>query len=110
MLLEEGNCLRDHILASGSVLEGGDFDATSLHTMVQMTANGLGLTILPKMAVDAGLTRGTRLGVRPLEGRATSRDIGLVWRKSSPQKEDFLLLSDFFCDELATPLAGRRRK
>lgn len=110
LLLEEGNCLRDHILAAGASVSASNYEATSLHTMIQMADNGLGLTILPKMAIDAGLVRGTRLEVRPLEGRHASRTIGFAWRKSSPRAADFALLSDFFRDELATPLPKRRRK
>ncbi len=110
LLLEEGNCLRDHILAAGAAVSASDYEVTSLHTMIQMADNGLGLTILPKMAIDAGLVRGTRLEVRPLDGRHASRTIGFAWRKSSPRTADFALLSDFFRDELATPLPRRRRK
>lgn len=110
LLLEEGNCLRDHILAAGASVSAGDYEASSLHTIIQMADNGLGLTILPKMAIDAGLVRGTRLEVRPLDGRHASRTIGFAWRKSSPRAADFTLLSDFFRDELATPLPKRRRK
>ena len=110
LLLEEGNCLRDHILAAGAAVSASDYEVTSLHTMIQMADNGLGLTILPKMAIDAGLVRGTRLEVRPLDGKHASRTIGFAWRKSSPRTTDFALLSDFFRDELATPLPKRRRK
>lgn len=110
LLLEEGNCLRDHILAAGAAVSASDYEASSLHTMIQMADNGLGLTVLPKMAIDAGLVRGTRLEVRPLDGKNASRTIGFAWRKSSPRAADFTLLSDFFRDELATPLPKRRRK
>ena len=81
-----------------------DFQASSLHTLVQMVDNGLGLTLLPKMAVDTGLTKSTRVQVRPLEGTQASRQIGLVWRKTSARKAEFERLSEFFRDELATPL------
>lgn len=109
LLLEEGNCLRDHILGATKNLTASGYEATSLHTMVQMVDNGLGLTILPKMAIDAGLLKGTRVEARPLEGRNSVRTIGFAWRKSSPRVPDFRLLSDFFRDELATPLPKRRR-
>lgn len=110
LMLEEGNCLRDHILSVGKNLSASDYEATSLHTMVQMVDNGLGLTVLPKMAIDAGLLKGTKVEARPLEGRNSVRTIGFAWRKSSPRVPDFRLLSDFFRDELATPLPRRGRR
>jgi len=111
LLLEEGHCLRTHALSACRRLGQADaagFHGTSLHTLVQMVDNGLGLTLLPKMAVDAGITKGARVQVRPLEGRAAARRIGLAWRPSSPRKEEFLRLGEFFRDELATPLPPAR--
>ena len=61
-----------------------------------MVDSGLGLTLLPEMAVAAGLTRGTNIVVRPLEGVAFRRHIGFAWRPSSPRKTDFALLAAFF--------------
>ncbi len=107
LLLEEGHCLRDHALEACGLQDGGgtpEFQGTSLHTLVQMTANDLGITLLPKMAVDAGIARGTRLQLRPMEGRGTSRKIGFAWRNSSPRADEFELLAEFFQAELATPL------
>ncbi len=111
LLLEEGHCLRDHAL-NVCELDGaeraGEFQATSLATLVQMVDNGLGLTLLPKMAIDAGITRGTKLAVRPLAAEAVSRQIGLAWRKSSSREREFTLLGGFFRDELATPIPPSR--
>ena len=107
ILLEEGHCLRDHVLGAGTGQRRpapAHFGATSVMTLVQMVDNGLGLTLLPKMALDAGITRGTRVEVRPFEGTRASRQIGFAWRPSSPRKDEFTLLSGFFRDELATPL------
>lgn len=104
LLLDEGHCLRDHIIASGgisSTLVSTDFQATSLHTLVQMVVGGAGLTLLPQMAVDAGITRGTGLALRPLAAKPASRHIGMCWRPSSPRKQDFALLTEFFRGELA---------
>lgn len=95
LLLEEGHCLRDHALAACRL--GGKASsavmATSLHTLVQMVANGLGVTLLPKLAVDADILRGTDLITRPLAEPA-SRGIGLVWRASSPRGEEFRALGN----------------
>ena len=96
LLLEEGHCMRDHALAA-CALEGANrntgFQGTSLHTLVQMVANGLGVTLLPQMALDAGILRGLDLPVVPLEGDAPSRRIGLAWRRSSGRKETFRRLA-----------------
>lgn len=113
LLLEEGHCLRDHALGACGLDEAArpdQFYATSLETLVQMVDNGLGLTVLPKMAIDAGITRGTRVEARPLAARAASRQIGLAWRASSGRAAEFGLLGRFFRDELATPIPRSRRR
>lgn len=95
LLLEEGHCLRDHALAAchlpGKAPTG--LMATSLHTLVQMVANGLGVTLLPQLAIDGNVLRGTDLIVRPLAEPA-SRRLGLVWRASSPRAAEFSLLGE----------------
>lgn len=96
LLLEEGHCLRDHALAAchlegRSKIEG--FEATSLPTLVQMVAGGLGLTLLPQLAIDTGFANQLELSLVPLSGNAVSRQIGLVWRKSSPRTEEFQMLA-----------------
>jgi LysR family hydrogen peroxide-inducible transcriptional activator len=67
---------------------------TSLHTLVQMVDNGLGVTMVPEMAVDAGLLQGTGVVARPLASEHASRRIALIWRKSSPREKEFALLAD----------------
>jgi len=112
ILLEEGHCLRDHALDAGGGKRrplAADIGATSLMTLVQMVENGLGITILPKMAIDAGLVRGMAVQVRPYEGSRGARKIGFAWRPSSPRAEEFRLLSNFFRDELATPLTSKKK-
>ena len=97
LLLEEGHCLRDHALSACS-LPGIDptrsIMATSLHTVVQMVDNGLGITLLPKLAVDGGLLTGTGVQLAPLIEGATPRQIGLVWRRSNPRASEFRLLAE----------------
>lgn len=92
LLLEDGHCLRDHAL-SACALHGpprnATFQGTSLHTLVQMVANGLGVTLLPQMALEAGMLRGLDLVARPLSGDQPFRRIGLIWRKSSGRKETY---------------------
>ena len=107
LTLEAGNCLTDQTLAMGKVSARDQarlFQATSLHTLVQMVDNGLGLTVLPKMAIDAGILRGLKLDFRPFSSPRASRHIALVWRKTSRRSEEFRLLGRYMRDELATPL------
>ena len=95
LLLEDGHCLKDHALAACNRPElraGATMMGTSLHTLVQMVDNGLGLTFIPQMAVNAGLLDGTRVTALPLTADRGSRRIALAWRKSSPREEEFKML------------------
>ena len=100
LLLEEGHCLRDHALAACRLAEaapGGErLQATSLHTLAQMVAGGMGVTLLPQMAVDAGLAKGIGIATSPLDDPDAKRKIGLAWRPSSPRKAEFKKLADYF--------------
>ena len=95
LLLKDGHCLRQHALNACS-LRGqphvDPFEATSLHTIVQMVDNGLGVTLLPRLALEAGITKGTSLAVIPLEGKAAAREIGLAWRRKTARRAEFQLL------------------
>lgn len=94
MLLEDGHCLRDHAL-SACGLPGAaaseEFAATSLHTLVQMVGGGLGMTLLPSLAVTGGVTAGANVTVRPLAG-TFGRRIALAWRARSPRAGEFRAL------------------
>lgn len=96
LLLRDGHCLKDHAL-SACRLDGrrhvDAFEATSLHTLVQMVDNGLGVTLLPQMALDANLLKGTNLIATPLAGDAPSRQVALVWRRGTGRREEFRLLA-----------------
>ena len=97
LVLEEGHCLRGHALeACGRPELRADMAhvGTSLHTLVQMVANRLGLTLLPEMAVVAGILSGTPVQARPVHGRNASREVALAWRATSPRSDEFSLLSD----------------
>ena len=97
MLLEDGHCLKDHALAACNRPELGvsaTMIGTSLHTLVQMVDNGLGLTMLPEMAIEAGILRDTNVVARPLKGAKTSREIALIWRPNSPRADEFRLLAE----------------
>jgi LysR family transcriptional regulator, hydrogen peroxide-inducible genes activator len=97
LLLKDGNCLRDHALAALRRLAEqrvAEFEATSLPTLVQMVDNGLGATLLPTLAVEAGLLEGTRLVTRPLVNYELARKISLVWRRGTGRREEFQLLAN----------------
>ncbi len=97
LLLEDGHCLKDHVLAACNRPEmraSAAMIGTSLHTLVQMVDNGLGLTLLPEMALDAGILNGTNVVARPLKAANANREIALVWRKNSPRTEEFRLLAE----------------
>ena len=117
LLLEDGHCLRDQALAVCGLLagdrEGQDgFAATSLHTLVQMVAGGLGVTLLPRLAVNAGVTAGTGIVLRPLAAAGAWRTLGLAWRPNAPRASEYRalvpLLSETCRDALApaAPLAS----
>lgn len=96
LLLEEGHCLRDHALSVCHIhnLEAREqFKATSLETLVLMVAEGLGLTLVPDLAIKAGLLKGKKLKAIPLKGTGAGREIGLCWRASNPRAEEFNLLA-----------------
>jgi len=59
-----------------------------------MVDNGLGVTMLPEMALDAGILNGTSVIARPLDSPAATRDIALIWRRNSPRESDFRLLAE----------------
>jgi LysR family transcriptional regulator, hydrogen peroxide-inducible genes activator len=100
LLLEEGHCLRGHALEACRIHESQirtQFEATSLHTLVQMVSAGLGVTLLPHLAIESGIIDGTKIQLTPMRD-AAFRQIGLAWRSSSPRVAEFELLADIFSD------------
>jgi len=86
LLLEDGHCLRDQALEVCSrvdVREPEDYRATSLETLRQMVVAGLGLTLLPELAVEAPFGSQRGLAVRRFAKPVPTRTVGAVWRKSS---------------------------
>lgn len=99
LMLEDGHCLKDHALAACNRPElraGARMMGTSLHTLVQMVDNGLGITMLPQMAISAGILDHTGIDTRPLASDNDFRTIALVWRRNSPRAEEFILLAEIF--------------
>lgn len=101
ILLEGGHCLREHALAAcdlGAAPQRPDgeesFAATSLPTLVQMVGSGLGVSLAPAMAVQAGLTDAASVAVRPLEANAARREIVVAWRAGSSRAAEGRLLAE----------------
>jgi LysR family transcriptional regulator, hydrogen peroxide-inducible genes activator len=115
LLLEDGHCLREHALAAchfEGARRNAAFQGTSLHTLVQMAASGLGVTLVPEMAIASGITAGLDLHVAPLGGDRPWRRIALVWRRTSGRKETFRELAALMRAALTIGRerpAGRRR-
>ena len=104
ILLEEGHCLRDQALAycAGARPDGTmGLGATSLTTVMQMVANGYGVTLVPDIAVDVEV-RDRRVKLLRFMPPEPGRTIGLAWRQSSPRKGDFVALG-----QLVTEIFGR---
>ena len=97
LMLEDGHCLKDHALSACNRPElraEAAMMGTSLHTLVQMVDNGLGLTFVPGMAIEAGILEGTAVDARPLKSDHGFRSVALIWRRSSPREEEFQLLAE----------------
>jgi LysR family hydrogen peroxide-inducible transcriptional activator len=125
ILLEEGHCLRDQALAycadrrrdSGGNSAMG-LGATSLTTVMQMVANGYGVTLVPEVAVDVEV-RDERVKLLRFAPPQPGRTVGLAWRQSSPRKVDFVALGQVITETLgpdirrgaaATEAPGRKSR
>lgn len=104
LLLEDGHCLRAQALAACGLVqrEGPEgFAATSLHTLVQMVAGGLGVTLLPQVAVQGGVAAGAAVVLRPLAGPGASRTLGLAWRPNTARAPDYRALGPLLAQAVA---------
>lgn len=103
ILLEEGHCLRDQALAfCTSARRDVSLGATSLATVMQMVANGYGITLLPRVAVDVEL-RDERVKLLRFAEPVPGRTVGLAWRRTSPRKVDFVALGRIITATLGLP-------
>jgi LysR family hydrogen peroxide-inducible transcriptional activator len=96
LLLEDGHCLKDHALSACNrpeIRAHASMMGTSLHTLVQMVDNGLGITFVPAMAIETGILQGTNVDAVRLESEHGFRRIALIWRRSSPRESEFQLLA-----------------
>jgi LysR family hydrogen peroxide-inducible transcriptional activator len=96
LLLEEGHCLRDQALevCERAGTEEQDFRATSLETLRQMVAAGLGITLLPRLAAEGPFASARGLVVRPFAPPAPNRVIGAAWRRSTSRAEAIAAICD----------------
>jgi LysR family transcriptional regulator, hydrogen peroxide-inducible genes activator len=86
LLLEEGHCLRDQALAVcqlGGASERGGFRATSLETLRQMVAAGVGVTLLPELAVRPPVPPSPDVDLRRFTEPVPRREIAMFWRRTS---------------------------
>jgi LysR family hydrogen peroxide-inducible transcriptional activator len=103
LLLEDGHCLKEQVLSACGRPELRADPAhrgTSLVTLVEMVAGGLGQTLVPKLALDAGILTHGNLIARPVSGNA-ARTVSLVWRHGSPREVEFRLMGESLVAGLA---------
>jgi LysR family hydrogen peroxide-inducible transcriptional activator len=96
LLLEEGHCFRDQALSFCALRPNGPragLDGSSLSTLVQMVGAGMGVTLIPEMAV-AVETRSAAVSVAAMDEPQPARTIGMVWRKSNPMGDQFDQIAD----------------
>jgi len=99
LLLEEGHCFRDQALSFCNLQSSPPremLDASSLSTLVQMVGAGIGVTLIPEMAVAVEM-RSASVSVVRFKNPQPSRTIGMVWRKTSPLARQLVQISDVVC-------------
>ncbi len=105
LLLEEGHCFRDQALTFcglRQVENAATFGVSSLSTLLEMVANGFGMTLIPEMSVGLE-TRRENIHLMRFEEPEPKRVIGLAWRKSSPRKRDFVELGEIITASASHP-------
>lgn len=103
LLLEDGHCLRDHAMEACKIRTQDvriPYQATSLNTIIQMVANDIGITILPKMAVESKILQGTSVSTKEFHENKVWRSIGLMWRNRSPREKEFQQLGGLISEAL----------
>ncbi|MBF0247347.1 MAG: hydrogen peroxide-inducible genes activator [Alphaproteobacteria bacterium] len=102
LLLEDGHCLRDHALgACGLPAPSQSFGASSLYTLAEMVANGLGITFLPEIALSSGMLNVSALDVRPLKTAGPPRELALAWRGSFRRDADVAAMGAYMRGRMA---------
>ena len=104
ILLEEGHCLRDQALSYCSAVRQDSaigLGATSLATVMQMVANGHGITLIPRIAAEVEV-RDDRVALLRFAAPEPVRTVGLAWRRTSPRKADFAALGQLITSTIGT--------
>lgn len=103
LLLDDGHCLRDHVLGACERrdLERGPGRGAAVHTLVQLVGAGMGVSLIPAMAVKADVAAGAPIVTRSLDTPKAHRTIALAWRRNSPRAEEFALLAQHIRQSLA---------
>jgi len=97
LLLDEGHCLRQQTLSLCNAVGAGEtsgFRASSLGTISQMVASGLGITLLPELAVEREAAAAPGLRVVSFGADGPSRSVGLAWRPNSPRADEYRTLGE----------------
>ncbi len=111
LLLTDGHCLRDQALDLCSHPLSGqqnmaDMRATSLETLLHLTAAGYGVTLVPQLAIESGRTSTDQLAFRPLEGPGTFRRVRLIYRRNSPRAKAAIELARLIRAALPASVRG----
>lgn len=105
LLLDDGHCLRDQALeicGHAGIEEDQDYRATSLETLRQMVATGMGVTLLPKLATTGPFSNDKSVLVKPFPKPAPTRTVGAVWRKSSTRSRAIRAVSEVIREVMAS--------
>ncbi|MEM6414561.1 MAG: hydrogen peroxide-inducible genes activator [Pseudomonadota bacterium] len=104
LLLEDGHCLRDHAIDACKIQDpsvANAYGATSLFTLAQMVQSGIGATLLPKIAVDAGFAKTSGLEVAPIGPPVPSRKVGIAWRRGSGRGDEARTIAECIKSSIA---------
>ena len=108
LLLEDGHCLREHIMTSCNITYKNPtrrHSASCLYNLIKMVDCDLGISFVPELSLDANIIQGTSVVSHKMGGNAF-RDIALAWRKSSARKKEFNLLAEV----ITTSVVNSRKK
>ncbi|MBU3919227.1 MAG: hydrogen peroxide-inducible genes activator, partial [Alphaproteobacteria bacterium] len=100
---EDGHCLREHALSVCRLKTGSGREqvaATSLGTLVNMVAGGLGVSLIPRLAADNGLALGPDVAIRSFVTPIVGRQVGIAWKAGSPRAAEARQLGEFVRDQL----------
>jgi LysR family hydrogen peroxide-inducible transcriptional activator len=103
LLLEDGHCLREHALSMCRMKPGAGREqvaATSLGTLVNMVAGGLGVSLIPRLATDHGLALGPDVAIRSFVTPIIGRQVGIAWKSGSPRAAEARKLGELVREQL----------